>query len=59
VVDRARVCTSQLKKICYDGGFKKICISSCGEKDISVDVVHTIHDHRFDMLPRRWIVERT
>jgi transposase len=59
VIDRARSHTSRLKKIWCDGGFKKTFVSSCGAHHISAEVVNKIHDHRFEVLPRRWVVERT
>src|SRR5664280_2355243 len=58
-VERARNHTSRLKKIWCDGGFKKAFVSSCGAHHISAEVVNKIHDHRFEVLPRRWVVERT
>ena len=58
-VDRARSHTGRLKKIWCDGGFKKTFVSSCGAHHISAEVVNKIHDHRFVVLPRRWVVERT
>jgi transposase len=58
-VDRARSHTSRLKKIWCDGGFKKTFVASCGAHHISAEVVNKIHDHRFEVLPRRWVVERT
>src|SRR5665213_3409859 len=58
-VDRARNRTSRLKKIWCDGGFKKTFVASCGAHHISAEVVNKIHEHRFEVLPRRWVVERT
>ncbi len=59
VMDRARNRSGRLKKVWCDGGFKKTFIASCGAHHISAEVVKRIHDHRFDVLPRRWVVERT
>jgi transposase len=59
VVDRARSASERLKKIWCDGGFKKTFIAACGAHHISAEVVNKIHDHRFEVLPRRWVVERT
>ena len=59
IVDRARNGSARLKKIWCDGGFKKTFIASCGAHHISAKVVNRIHDHRFEVLPRRWVVERT
>jgi len=59
VMDRARKRSSRLAKIWCDGGFKKTFIAACGAHHISAEVVKKIHDHRFEVLPRRWVVERT
>ena len=59
VVDRARSQTSRLKKIWCEGGFKKTFVASCGAHHVSAEVVTKIHDHRFEVLPRRWVVQRT
>ena len=59
VVGRARSHTSRLRKIWCDGGFKKTFVASCGAHHISAEVVNKIHDHRFEVLPRRWVIERT
>jgi transposase len=58
-MDRARNRSSRLSKIWCDGGFKKTFIAACGAHHISAEVVKKIHDHRFEVLPRRWVVERT
>src|ERR1035437_87158 len=57
--DKARARSSRLAKIWCDGGFKRTFIASCGAHHISAEVVKKIHDHRFEVLPRRWVVERT
>ena len=59
VVERARRRTERLAKIWCDGGFKKSFIAACGAHHISAEVVRRIADHRFEVLPRRWVVERT
>jgi transposase len=59
IVDRATNGSARLKKIWCDGGFKKTFIASCGAHHISAMVGNRIHDHRFEVLPRRWVVERT
>jgi len=59
VVDRARNTSARLAKIWCDAGFKKAFIAACGGHHISAEVVKRIHDHRFEVLPRRWVVERT
>jgi hypothetical protein len=42
-----------------DGGFKKTFIAHCGAVHISAEVVSKIHAGVFEVLPRRWVVERT
>ncbi len=59
VVDRARLRSSGVKKIWCDGGFKVTFVRHCRERHIAVEVVNKIHPGRFDVLPRRWVVERT
>ncbi len=59
VVERARGRTRRLSKLWCDGGFKKTFAAACGAHHISVEVVKKIHEHRFEVLPRRWVVERT
>lgn len=58
-VERAKGRSSRLAKIWCDGGFKKAFIAACGAHHISAEVVNRIHEHRFEVLPRRWVVERT
>ena len=59
VVERARSRSSRLAKIWCDAGFKRAFIAACGAHHISAEVVNRVHDHRFEVLPRRWVVERT
>jgi transposase len=59
IVDRARNGSARLKKFWCDGGFNKTFIASCGAHHISAKVVNRIHDHRFEVLPRRGVVEWT
>ena len=42
-----------------DGGFKKVFKAGVGAHHISAQVVNKIHSGRFEVLPKRWIVERT
>lgn len=42
-----------------DGGFKKVFKAGLGAHHISAQVVNKIHAGRFEVLPKRWIVERT
>ncbi len=58
-MERAKGRSSRLTKVWCDGGFKKAFIAACGAHHISAEVVNRIHEHRFEVLPRRWVVERT
>ena len=57
VVDAARAKSQRLKKIWCDAGFKKAFVCHCGALHISAEVVNRIHPHKFEALPKRWIVE--
>jgi len=59
VVDRAKKRSGRLKKIWCDAGFKTTFVTACRAQHISAEVVKKIHHHRFEVLPRRWVVERT
>jgi transposase len=59
VLHRARGRSGRLKKIFCDGGFKNTFVAECRAHHISAEVVNKIHPHRFEVLPRRWVVERT
>jgi transposase len=59
VLGRARERSGRLKKIFCDAGFKNAFIETCHSFHISAEVVNRIHPHRFEVLPRRWVVERT
>lgn len=59
VIDRSRARASDLRKIWCDAGFKKAFAVHCRHHHIAVEVVNRIHAHRFEVLPKRWIVERT
>ena len=59
VVQRGRQRSSRLTKVFCDAGFKKTFIEQCRAQHISAEVVNYIHAHRFEVLPKRWLVERT
>ena len=59
VVDRARAGSKRLAKLWCDGGFKVAFARHCRQRHIAVEVVNKIHANRFEVLPRRWVVERT
>ena len=46
-------------KVFCDGGFKKVFKAGVGAHHVSAEVVNKIHSDRFEVLPKRWIVERT
>ena len=41
------------------GGFEKAFIAARGARHISAEAVKKIHEHRFEVLPGRWVVDRT
>lgn len=59
VADLARQRSSRFAKLWCDGGFKRTFIEHCRDHHVGVEVVNKIHAHRFEVLPKRWIVERT
>ena len=59
VVNATRAACPSMRKLWCDGGFKKTFIEHCRNHKISAEVVARIHVGRFDVLPRRWVVERT
>lgn len=59
VADAARRRTRRFKRLWCDAGFKKTFIEHCRRHHVGVEVVNRIHPSRFEVLPRRWIVERT
>ncbi|MGH9087539.1 MAG: IS5 family transposase [Acidimicrobiales bacterium] len=59
VIDRARRKTRRLKKVFCDGGFKRTFIAHCAGAHLSAEVVRRIATGTFEVLPRRWVVERT
>lgn len=58
-IDRAREKSSRLKKVFCDGGFKRTFVAHCAGAHVSAEVVKRIHAGVFEVLPRRWVVERT
>jgi len=59
VIDRARAKSRRLAKVYCDSGFKATFVKHCGGAHISAEVVKRIHAGVFEVLPRRWVVERT
>ncbi|MFZ2058934.1 MAG: transposase, partial [Acidimicrobiales bacterium] len=58
-IDRAREKSARLAKVFCDGGFKQAFVAHCGGFHISAEVVRKIASGTFEVLPRRWVVERT
>ncbi len=59
VADQARDRSGRLSKLWCDAGFKRTFIDHCRNHHLGVEVVNRIHSGRFEVLPKRWIVERT
>lgn len=49
----------RLKTVFCDGGFKRTFADALRAHHVAVEVVNKIHPGRFEVLPRRWVVERT
>jgi len=58
-MDRARPKSARLTKVFCDGGFKRAFSEHCESLGICAEVVARIASGRFEVLPRRWVVERT
>lgn len=58
-VKAAKSKRGRMKKIWCDAGFKTKFRQFCNSVSIGVDVVKRIHPHTFEVLPQRWIVERS
>lgn len=59
VTDRARTRSRRFAKLWCDAGFKRTFLDHCRRHHVAVEVVTKIHPNRFEVLPKRWIVERT
>jgi len=59
VFDKAITKSSRLTKLFCDGGFKSTFIEHCASNQVDAEVVRKIHSGAFQVLPRRWVVERT
>jgi transposase len=60
VVDEASLKSGRFSKLWVDGGFKQTFIDHCDdEHEIDVEVVNRIQGTGFQVLARRWVVERT
>jgi len=58
-VDRAVPKSRRLRKVWCDAGFKQAFATHCSRLGIIAEVVNRISARSFEVLPRRWIVERT
>jgi len=58
-VEDARPKSGRLTKIWCDAGFKKAFAVFCRSQKITAEVVSRSTAHRFEVLPHRWVVERT
>jgi transposase len=59
VFDKARTKIARLAKLWCDSGFKTTFINHCRHHHVATEVVTKIHRHTFQVLPRRWVVERS
>jgi putative transposase len=59
VADTARSRSARFRKLWCDAGFKRTFLDHCRRHHVAVEVVTKIHPHRFEVLPKRWLVERT
>lgn len=57
--DEAKPKSSRLSKVFCDSGFKNTFVQHCAKHHVDAEVVKKIHSGVFEVLPRRWIIERT
>lgn len=57
--DLAKARSGRLAKVWCDGGFKRTYVEHCRSRRIAVEVVVKAAEKGFEVLPRRWVVERT
>ena len=58
-VGRARRKCRRLKKIWHDSGFKRTFTSHCASIGLTAECVTRTSPDSFEVLPRRWVAERT
>ena len=58
-VDLALNKSWRLKKLWHDSGFKKTFARHCSNIGITPEEVPKISSGTFEVLPRRWVIERT
>ena len=59
IVDRARCKYKRLKKIWHDSGPERTFTSHCAGIGLTTECVTRISPDTFEVLPRRWVAERT
>lgn len=57
--ERAAPKSTRWRVVFCDGGFKRAFARKLGGYHVKAEVVAKIHPGRFEVLPKRWIVERT
>lgn len=58
-VERAAPKSSRLCLLWCDAGFKRGFRRFCRRHKIKAQVVNRVAAHKFEVLPRRWVIERT
>lgn len=51
--------SGRLAKVWHDAGFKRAFTKFCSSQKIKAELVSRKNAHTFEVLPRRWVVERT
>lgn len=51
--------SGRLAKVWHDAGFKRTFAEFCGHHKVKAELVSRRNAHTFEVLPRRWVVERT
>lgn len=59
VVELAAPKSGRLAKVWHDAGFKKAFSRFCRTQKVKAELVSRKNSHTFEVLPRRWVVERT
>lgn len=59
VFDKAVPKSSRLSKVFCDSGFKNAFVNHCATHQVDAEVVKKMHSGVFEVLPKRWIIERT
>jgi putative transposase len=57
--ERMPTTTRRLETVSCDGGCKRTFADALRAHHVTAEVVNDMHPGRFDVLPRRWVVERT